>query len=527
LFVRSLDALEATSIATGTFVKNPCVSPDGQWVVYGDSAWSLRKVSITGGTPVQIAAIDGALMGATWLPDDTIVFATNNLTTGLQRVPAAGGTPETITTPAADRGESDHILPEALPGGDALLFITTARVNGGETAQAMVHDMRTRTNAVVLPGTGDARFVPGSANGHLVYTSANTLRAIAFDPKRSKVSGPAVVMVERVLTRANVGAWAVAPNGTLVYVDPPPAGSAIQNTLVWVDRTGREELPSAPPRAYVQARVAPDGTRLVLTIFDQENDLWTWDLERNALTRLTFDPGIDAWPVWTPDSRRIVFASMAGGPMNLWWRTADGSGTPERLTTNLNFQSPTGISPDGARVVLQETTLTGGIDMFHVTLDHPHHVSPLVQTRAAEGAGVISPDGQWLAYASDDGGTPEVWVRSYRDLAGGRWQVSSGGGAYPLWSRDGAELFFETLDGGIASVAVEAKGATLGASAPRRLVEPRYLFVGGITGTGRAWDVGPDGQRFIMIKPDPAISTSPIVIVQNWDLELDRLVRGE
>jgi serine/threonine protein kinase/Tol biopolymer transport system component len=527
LFVRSLDALEATPIARGTFVKNPCVSPDGQWVVYGDSAWSLKKVSITGGTPVPIAAIDGALMGATWLRDDTIVFATNNLATGLQRVPAAGGTPQTITTPDAKRGESDHILPEALPEGDALLFITTARANGDETAQAMVHDLRTHTNAVVMAGTGDARFVPGSKEGHLVYTSGNTLRAIAFDPKRGEVAGSAVVMIQRVLTRGSVGAWAVAPNGTLVYVDPPPAGSAIQNTLVWVDRTGREEPISAPPRAYVQARVAPDGARLVLTVFDQQNDLWTWDLERQTMTRLTVDPGIDAWPVWTPDSRRIVFASMAGGPMNLWWRAADGSGTPERLTTNLNFQSPTGISPDGTRVVLHETTSTGGTDLFQVTLDSPHHVSPLVRTRAAEGAGVISPDGQWLAYASDDGGTPEVWVRSYRDPAGARWQVSNGGGAYPLWSREGAELLFETLDGGIVGRVVEAKGGTWSAGAPRRLVEPRYLFVSGITGTGRAWDVGPDGRRFIMIKPDPAISTSPIVIVQNWDVELDRLVRGE
>ncbi len=527
LFVRALDALEATPIATGTFVKNPCVSPDGQWVAYGDSAWSLKKVAITGGTPVQIAAVDGALMGATWLPDDTIVFATNNLATGLQRVPAAGGTPETVTRPAADRGESDHVLPEALPGGGAVLFTATARAGGADAAQAVVHDLRAHTDTVVMRGASDARFVPGATTGHLVYTSGDSLRAIAFDPNQPGTSGGAVVMVRRLLTRADVGAWAVAPNGTLVYVDPPPAGPAIQNTLVWVDRKGREEPLSAPPRAYVQARVSPDGSRLILTIFDQDNDLWTWDQQRSALTRLTFDPGIDAWPVWTADSRRVVFASMAGGPMNLWWRPADGSGTAERLTTSPNFQNPTSISPDGAHVVMHEASLAGGIDMYEVALATPRSVTALVQTRAAEGAGVISPDGRWLAYASDDGGRPEVWVRPYGGAAGGQWQVSSGGGAYPLWSRDGSELFFETLDGAVVRMAVEARGSTWSASAPTRLIEPRYLFVGSITGTGRAWDVTPDGQRFIMIRPDPSVSASPIVIVQNWDVELDRLVPGK
>jgi Tol biopolymer transport system component len=154
-----------------------------------------------------------------------------------------------------------------------------------------------------------------------------------------------------------------------VYVDAPGSLAANARTLVWVDRTGKEELVAAPPRAYEQPRLSPDGTHVALFSRDQENDLWIWDLRRTTLTRLTLEPGQDLFPLWTPNGQRIIFASNRGGALNLWWQAADGAGAAERLTTSSNAQVPTGITPDGTAVVFTEQTPTMGRDLLHLALD--------------------------------------------------------------------------------------------------------------------------------------------------------------
>ena len=208
------------------------------------------------------------------------------------------------------------------------------RQTGGlETAQVAVRDLRTGTQKVLLRGGSHGHYV---ASGHLVYVAAGTLRAIAFDLSRLETRGTSVPVLQRLATKESGTAdFAVATDGTLVYVDAPSGLAANARTLVWVDRSGKEEPIAAPPRAYMQPRVSPDGTRVAVSSLDQEEDLWIWDLGRAQLTRLTLDPGQDWHPVWTPDSRRIVFSSnRGGGQFNLWWQAADGTGDAERLTTS-------------------------------------------------------------------------------------------------------------------------------------------------------------------------------------------------
>ena len=486
------------------------------------TAAASEKVAITGGPSITLASLDGASRGATWAPDDTIIFATSNPATGLQRVSAAGGTPEVLTRPDHAQGEADHLWPEILPGGRAVLFTITSQTGGLDAAQVAVRDLRTGTQKVLLRGGSHGHYV---ASGHLVYVAAGTLRAIPFDPNRLETHGTAVPVLPRLaVTSTGAGDFAVAADGTLVYVDAPGSLAANARTLVWVDRTGKEEPVAAPPRAYEHPRLSPDGTRVALSSSDQENDIWIWDLGRATLTRLTLDPGQDQFPLWTPDGRRIIFSSNRDGQPNLWWQAADGTGAAERLTTSSNAQFLNGITPDGTAVVFNETTPTMGRDLLQLALDGTRRVTPLLQTKFDERNGIVSPDGRWLAYESNSSGPFEIYVRPFPNVGGGQWQVSTAGGRQPLWARSGKELFYFGADGALLRVPVEASGATWNAGTPMKLLEGRY-YTG--TGSGRAYDVSPDGQRFLMIKApgtDAGAAPPALIVVQHWDEELKRLV---
>jgi Tol biopolymer transport system component len=535
LFVRALEALEPVAIASGVTVRGPFVSPDGRWVGFIDGANTLRKVAITGGPSITLASLDGISRGATWAPDDSIIFATFPSATGLQRVSGAGGIPEVLTRPNRAEGEADHLWPEILPGGRAVLFTILSQTGGLDMAQVAVRDLRTGTQKVLLRGGSHGHYV---ASGHLVYVAAGTLRAIPFDLNRLETRGTAVPVLPRLVTTGTgAGDFAVATDGTLVYVDVPGSLATNARTLVWVDRTGKEEPVAAPPRAYQHPRLSPDGTRVALASTDQEDDLWIWDLRRATLTRLTLDPGQDWMPVWTPDGQRIIFSSTRGGapdpppasissysgPLswNLWWQAADGTGAAERLTTSSMSQFPSGITPDG--VVFFGPTPTMGIELQQLALDGTHHVTQLLQTNLDERNGIVSPDSRWLAYESNSSKQVEIYVRPFPNVGGGQWLVSTAGGTRPLWARNGKELFYVGADGALLRVPVEASGATWNAGTPMKLIEGRY-YTG--DNAARAYDVSPDGQRFLMIKaPGSDASTTPpaLIVVQHWDEELKRL----
>jgi eukaryotic-like serine/threonine-protein kinase len=523
LFVRALDALEPLAIATGTTLRGPFISPDGQWVGFVDGG-SLRKVAITGGPPITLANVGGGLRGATWMPDDTIIFATASPVTGLLRLSTAGGTPEVLTRPDGAHGELDHLLPEPLPGGHAVLFTIISPAGGLDAAQVAVRDLRTGTQKVLVRGGSHGYYV---GTGHLVYVAAGTLRAIPFDLTRLETYGTAVPILPRLATTpTGAGNFAVATDGTLVYLDAPGIRAVAGRTLVWVDRTGKEQPVAVPQRAYEFPRLSPDGARVALSIADQEEDVWIGELGRGTLTRLTLDPARDWFPVWTLDGRRIVFSSTRGGVPNVWWQAADGTGTAERLTTSSNAQFVTGVTPDGSAVVFNEQTPTMGRDLFSLALNGTHQTKALLQTKFDERNGIVSPDGRWLAYESNSSGAFEIYIRPFPNVGGGQWEVSTAGGTQPLWSRSGKELFYFSGDGALLRVPVEASGATWHAGAPTKLLD-RRSYVNSVAGTGRTYDVSPDGQRFLMIRvPGTDASAAPpaVIVVQHWDEELKRLV---
>jgi serine/threonine-protein kinase len=388
LAIRAIDQLDPKALSGLGNPRNPFISPDGRWVGFFDGSGALRKVELSGGPPVTVAKIDGAgPRGGTWGEGDTIIYATADESTGLMRVPAAGGDPIVLTRPDHSQGEADHRWPEFLPGGRTVLFTILPSTGGLDGAQVAVLDLSTQKYVVLFRGGYHARYV---AAGYLVFGASNTLRAVRFDLSRLQVVGTSVPVLQDVFT---VGSGAVnaaiAADGTLVYV-PRSAGSSVARSLVWVTRSGREEPVSAPRRGYDSFQLSPDGTRAIIQCGDEDNDLWVWDFTRGILTRLTFTPEIDFDPLWMPDGRHIVFSRGGGATGALLSRAADGTGSEEPLAPG-TAMTATSFSPDGKELIFAEQN-----DLKMLVMD-TKKVVPLTRTMFTERRGQLSPDGRLLA----------------------------------------------------------------------------------------------------------------------------------
>jgi serine/threonine-protein kinase len=521
LYLRALDQLDAQPL-TGTEDTNatsPFFFADGQWIgFFAEADNTLKKVALSGGAAVTLAEMPSAPLGATWAADDTIVLASQGI--GIFQVAGAGGTPDLLVSVGAP---AQARQPQMLPGGETILY-TLLGGGGGlgawDTAQIVVERLATGERTVVVEGGSDARYLP---TGHLVYALGSTLLAVPFDVDRLEVAGGAVPLVEGV-SRVGLGAANadIAQTGVLVYL-PGGAGAggvAAARTLIWVDREGREDVINAPPHAYLYPRLSPDGTRLAVSAEDDERDLWVWEFARETLTRLTFTPEPEAYGLWTPDGARVIFDSgRDGGVLNLFWRAADGTGTVERLSQSPNVQVPQALSRDGARLVYREGVAQTA-DLYLLALDDQRRVDPLIATEFGEQNAEISPDGQWVAYDSNTSGQAEVYVQPFPNVDDGKWQISTTGGTRPLWGPDGRELFYVT-EAGVMGISVETESA-FARGPPAPVIEGQY-YAGRV---GRAYDIAPDGQRFLMIKEgvaaadDPFAGLTQIHVVLNWYQEL-------
>jgi serine/threonine-protein kinase len=518
LYVRALDALSPREISTEG--RTPFFSPDGEWIGFISENNDLQRMAAAGGPPLSIVDETTGIRGADWGTDGTIVFASSNASSGLMRIAAAGGELEVLTKPDTAAGETDHLFPRYLPDGRHVLFtIMTPRGLAG--SQIALLDLGTGEYRTLIQGGSDAHYVP---SGHIVYGSSGNLLAVPFDLDALEVGGSPVPVVEDVVTKSTGAAsFAVADNGTLTYI-AGGAQEAIKRTLVWVSRDGVEEPIPVPARNYQYAQLSPDGRRIALDVRDEENDIWVFDLERASLQRLTFDPGLNRGPVWSPDGARIAFSRDVDGDEEVYWQAWDGSGVPEQLTQGSETMvMPSDISADGQLAFFSPAfaprdvmvvSIGGGASPGTVVLGGP----------ASEENATLSPDGHWLAYQSNESGQIEVYVRPFPDVEGGRWQISTGGGNRPRWSRSGDELFYYFGDSltGLMAMAVETESG-FRAGTPQRLFQGSYEAPQQFR---QAYDVSPDDQRFIMIKRvEVDYADQPqIIVVQNWLEELERLV---
>ena len=503
---RNLDALEAVPIpGTESSNSHHFFSSDGRWLGFHNGL-ILMKVALAGGRPVRVATLrSGEPRGASWAPDDTIIVALRS--GGLVQVPAGGGEPTTIATPDDNR---EYWYPQVLPARDAVLF--TASLPAANSGDVLALDLKTRKRHTVLSDAVDAHSV---SSGHLLFVRGGDLWAVRFDIDRLEAVGEPVVAQPGV--RVEFGGavqLAVADDGSIAYLPGGPP-SALQ-TLVWKNRTGREEPIAAGRHAFESPRLSPDGRRVAVTIREGNPDVWVYDIAAGSLSRITFDPGEDESPLWSLDSSRIVFAATRGDKRLTLQRAADGSGEEAPLSIDLLHHHLSGRSADG-RTIAYESRVgnTGTWDIWVAPLAADAKPRALFATDATEMGAVFSPDGHWIAYESSETGRSEVYLQAVPD-GGQERQISAEGGAEPVWSANGRELFFRSGD---RMMSADMTGSS--APRPRVLFEDRYER---LPWGMRNYDVSPDGQRFLMVKPERFSEPQRIILVQNFADELKRLL---
>ena len=536
LVVRAIDSLDTMPIKGITGARTPFFSPDSKWIGYFEGSTELRKVSVSGGSSVPVCSMTAPPRGASWGSNDTIVFATADPSSGLWTVPAGGGQPTMISKADAAKGEADHLHPAILPGG-AILFTISQAGAQVDASQVAVLDRATGAIKTLIRGGSHGQYVPstspgagtGARTGYLVYGAAGSLRAAPFDLTRLEVTSDPVPVVEQV-AMSNVGAaeFSVSDTGTLVYLPGTLDAAGATRTLAWMDRTGREQPIKAEPRGYFALRLSPDGTRLALDIRDQKSDIWVWNLARETLTPLTFEPSGDVLPVWTPDSRRVVFSSARSGVLNVYWQAADGTGAAERLATSDRPQVATSFSPDSAHLLL--TDRANADDIAMLSMDKRQH-AVLIQSATPERNAEVSPDGKWVAYDSLESAPAQVYVRPFPDINGGKWQMSRAGGTRPVWGPNSRELFFISGTGGdVALYSVAIPTTPDKAGNPVKLFDLPNMPAQFL---GRPYDVASDGKRFVVIKSaqpasgSTAVAAQQLVIVAHWIEELKTKVAGK
>jgi WD40 repeat protein len=495
--------MEAKPIAGTERGSFPFFSPDGRWIGFHQDD-KLKKVPTSGGAPADLCVVGGGLGQASWSTDGTIVFTPRSLS-GLLRVSADGGTPHPLTELDASRHETSHRYPDVLAGGQAVIFtVKPDDIVSWDDARIEVFSLRTGQRSTLITGGARARYV---APGYLVYYRRGSLWAVSFDPVRLKVTGPPSQVLEGVSSEVTFGDahFSVSPDGSLAYVPGRPRGT--DRRLVRIDRSGKREPLTDLRRAFRALRLSPDGHRLALQITGPNEQIWVYDLERGTLTPLTL-----RWdnmePIWTPDGRRITFASnRVGLRQHLFWQPADGSGPAEQLTTNdTRFPSALGWSPDGKSLIF-----TDGPDVRILQPDGDDESRPFLMGPPETYGWVFSPNGRWLAYTSFESGRLEVYVpiprlRESMDRFDGRWLHAGVGQERPR------ALLSENR---IMAVAVTTD-ATFSASKPKLLFEvnepPEEADL--------HFAVTPAGEFLMIEAGESEAPPAQINVVLNWAQEL-------
>ncbi len=492
----------------------PFWSPDGKSLGFFADG-KLKKLDIAGG-PVQTISDAPTGRGGTWNKDGVIIFTpSGQLATGLYRVSVSGGAATRITEPDATRGEDSHRWPMFLPDQKHFLYLA-ANVSGKtEPDTIYVGALNSSEKKFVTKATANAVYV---APGYLLFYRDKTLFAQRFDPAKLELTGEAMPTLTDIayLPRIVHAAFAVSDTGLLVAQS---GGGVALSRLVWYDRKGNETGAASKLDVYSNVELAPDGKTVALDKTDEESanaDIWTYDVQRDVMRRLTFNPAIDAMPVWSPDGTRILFASSRNQKFDLFVKNADGGQEEKLLDVDKSEKADKHSydwSRDGKYILYSH-----GTELWVATL-------PELKARAfLSPQGIIrnsqfSPDGKWVAYASNESGKFEIYVTSFPG-AQGKWQVSVAGGTQPRWRGDTKELFYIAPDGKIMAVPVSA-GATFDAGPPTALFQAhaREFFA---TSEQASYDVSKDGQRFLINTQVKNVDTQPMSVILNWDADMKK-----
>ncbi len=516
IWLYEVGAPEAKSLPDTEGASFPFWSADGKFLAFFADG-QLKKMEVAGG-PAQTLCPAPSGRGGTWNKDGVIVFAPSGLLlSGLYRIPASGGTPTRISTPDASRGENTHRWPMFLPDGKHYLYLAANVTGGSEPDGLFMGLLDSNEKRFVVKTSTNAAY---AAPGYLFFYRDRTLFGQRFDLNTFALTGEPIAILKEIqyLPRIARTVFAVSDNG-LLFAQKSSAASL--SRLAWFDRQGNEVGVVGTPDMYANVVLARDGKSVAVDKTDngsQNTDVWTYDLQRSSAKRLTFDPAIDARPVWSPDGAQVVFSSSRQHVFDLYAKNADRAWEEQLVVHAGTDVFPNDWSRDGKYVLyMQGRDLCW--DLWVVSF--PELKSSLfLRTSATVKNGQFSRDGKWVAYASNEtGGKWEVYVTSF-PVARGKYQVSSGGGEQPRWSADGKEIFFLSPDGKVVAVQVKT-GASFDAGPLVPLFQASAREIAA-NSEQIMYDVDQTGQRFLINTSVKNVTTQPLSIVLNWNAGLKK-----
>ena len=509
IWVRPLDALEAHPLSGTEGAGRPFWSPDSRFLAY-ISQGKLRKAPVAGGPPVTLADTPGGSDG-TWGVRGVILFD-GGLTDSIHGVPEGGGEVRHYTHLDAKSGDVSHGWPYFLPDGQHFLFLASrAGQTGGNIMLGKVG-----SNAVSSVGAADGR-VEYAPPGYLVFPREGSLMAQPFDLRSLKTTGDAVPVGENLSMGNAAGQFSVSMAGMLAYRSE--RGLDLSQ-LMWFDRNGRALGDAGAPGAYRDIALSPDGSRVVMSIFDPQRgseDLWVRQIARGVTSRLTFDPGDEILPVWSPDGERVAYAADRTGTFRTYIRLASGVGEVDSLADVVGHGAPTSWSPDGSTIAAHHLSPTSGWDVWLVPTAPGSRATPFVATPFRDLFGTFSPDGRWLAFESSESGRPEIYIQATNGTQG-KWQVSNAGGTKPWWRADGREIVYQALDQTLTAVPVTA-GDRIETGTPVPLFRANLVTTGY---NGRRWSLTADARKFLVNSRLSAPDRANLTVVTNWTSEFER-----
>ena len=513
LWVRSLDALAALPLPGTEGAVFPFWSPDSRFIGFFSDG-KLKKIDAAGGS-VQVLSEAPLGRGGTMNADGVILF-TPDVRAPIYRVSATGGPGTPVTEFETDPLGTTHRWPYFLPDGRHFLYLVLRPGGGSKTDGIYIASLDRKMNKFLLGATSNVVY----ALGYLLFSRGNTLMAQPFDATHLELSGGAFPVAEQVQYDSLLwrGVFSVSQNGILAY-----QGGGIEQVgtqLLWLDRAGKQIEPIGEPAFYFTNSLSPDGQKLAVQVTDlqrKNSDIWVYELLGGTRNRFTFDSSLDAYdsnPVWSPDGSRIVFASNRKGHFDLYQIASSGGAKEGVLLQSNDDKLPTSWSPDGRFIAYDSRDPkreTKG-DIWILPLLGDRKPFPFLSTNFEKDSAQFSPDGRWIAYSSDESGKFEIYVAPFPG-PGGKWQISTNGGFFPVWRRDGTELFYVALDNTTFMAAeIKMKGSTFEVHTVRPLFQRQVRTLG-----GNPYDVSGDGLRFLVNSiPRAEQNPAPITLVTDW-----------
>jgi len=503
IYVRALNAVAAHPLEGTEGTTRPFWSPDSRFLGFFAEG-KLKKIEVTGGPAQKICDASSGADGS-WSPEGVILYD-GRANDPIYRVSAAGGTPTVAVKPEASRKEATVGWPEFLPDGRHFLYMAT-----GQKPEDNMYRVGLLDSAESKPVAPAQTLVTYAPPGYLLFVRDKTLVAQPFDAKAPKTTGEPVPLAEHIGTDSvGLARFSVSREGTLAYRTGESG-----DRMVWVDRTGREVEAIGDPGEYHNPALSPSGDRLAFDLADPRSgraDIWVRDLKRGVSSRLTFGK-LDAFaPTWSPDGRTIVFTEG----LDLFEKSADGQGDAKLLVKSDEMKIAYDWSRDGKTIALAVRAKETGFDIWMLPTSGEPKPVVFVKTPFQELWPAFSPDGRFVAYQTNESGRAEIYVQNYPG-PGGKWQISTAGGAEAHWRADGKELYYRAPDQKLMAVEIQTAGG-FSAGVPQAVFAGRFD-----TSTSRnRYLPTADGKRFLTVAPLGRESMTPTTVVLNWFAELGR-----